>query len=266
MRRTALQTLLVRCSAWYIPRPALPAKFQFDILPQPDEVTCGPTCLHAIYRYWGDAPPLEQVIREVRMVDGGGTLGVHLAQHALRRGYRARIYTYNLQVFDPTWFSGGADLRDKVRQRRDAIADPAQRLMCDAYLDYLDGGGDLRFRDLTASLIRHYLQRDVPILTGLSATYLYRAARELPHNAHDDVRGAPAGHFVVLCGYDRSLRKVLVADPYARNPVAGQPVYEVGIERVLGAILLGVLTHDGNLLVLLPPAVPVVPDRTPCAK
>ena len=23
-------------------------------LPQPDETTCGPTCLHAVYRYWGE--------------------------------------------------------------------------------------------------------------------------------------------------------------------------------------------------------------------
>ncbi len=27
-----------------------------------------------------------------------------LGNHALRRGYHAHIYTYNLNVFDPTWF------------------------------------------------------------------------------------------------------------------------------------------------------------------
>ena len=34
----------------------LPAKLRLpvDMLAQPDEVTCGPTCLHAIYRYWGN--------------------------------------------------------------------------------------------------------------------------------------------------------------------------------------------------------------------
>src|SRR5437762_675447 len=30
-----------------------------ETLPQPDETTCGPTCLHAVYRYWGDREPLE---------------------------------------------------------------------------------------------------------------------------------------------------------------------------------------------------------------
>ena len=31
-------------------------------LPQPDETTCGPTCLHAVYRYWGDQEPLDTII------------------------------------------------------------------------------------------------------------------------------------------------------------------------------------------------------------
>ena len=33
-----------------------------ETLPQPDETTCGPTCLHAVYRYWGDREPLETII------------------------------------------------------------------------------------------------------------------------------------------------------------------------------------------------------------
>ncbi len=32
-------------------RPTL--RLLLTMLPQPDETTCGPTCLHAIYRYWG---------------------------------------------------------------------------------------------------------------------------------------------------------------------------------------------------------------------
>ena len=33
------------------------AKLHLDILPQPDDSTCGPTYLHAVYRYWGDVLP-----------------------------------------------------------------------------------------------------------------------------------------------------------------------------------------------------------------
>lgn len=230
-------------------------KLQVEILPQPDDVSCGPTCLHAIYRYYGDAIELEEVIREVPQLDGGGTLAVLLGCHALRRGYRARIYTYNLQMFDPTWFENPAtDLAERLRRQAEVKNVPKLRFATEAYLDYLEHGGVLRFADLTTALIRKYLGRQVPILTGLSATYLYRAAREFgPDSEPDDVRGEPAGHFVVLCGYDKEKREVCVADPLRSNPVAsGENEYPVNIDRLVCSILLGIVTYDSNLLILEP--------------
>ena len=78
-------------------------KLELEMLPQPDDTTCGPTCLHAVYRYYDDPVPLPQLIDEVEPLSTGGTLAVSLACHALRRRYRATIYTYNLTLFDPTW-------------------------------------------------------------------------------------------------------------------------------------------------------------------
>ena len=51
----------------------------FEIQRQPDDETCGPTCLHAIYRYFNDPVPFEQVLTEVQALELGGTLGVILA-------------------------------------------------------------------------------------------------------------------------------------------------------------------------------------------
>ena len=62
----------------------------------------------------------------------------------------------------------------------------------------------------------------------------------------------PAGHFVVLCGYDRVEKTVLVADPYQPNPLAPGQQYVVSVDRVINAILLGILTYDANLLILQP--------------
>jgi hypothetical protein len=229
-------------------------RLHLDILPQPDEITCGPTCLHAVYRYWQDELPLQQVVAEVPMLEEGGTLAVWLACHALRRGYRALIYTYKLQLFDPTWLvPGGPELRERLRRQMEFKVDPKLRAASRAYLEFLDLGGELRFEDLTPALIRKYLNRSMPIVTGLSATYLYRTPREFgPRADFDDVRGEPAGHFVVLCGYDRQARTVLVADPLLPNPLAPSQRYELSIDRVLCAILLGVLTYDANLLVIRP--------------
>src|SRR3569833_4610044 len=74
--------------------------------PQPDETTCGPTCLYSLYRYWGEEEALDEVIARAGRLELGGTFAVFLGCDALRKGYRATIYTYNLGVFDPTWFAG----------------------------------------------------------------------------------------------------------------------------------------------------------------
>ena len=90
-------------------------RLQFEFLKQPDNTTCGPTCLHAVYRYHGDDLPLTQVIEEAPAFEGGGTLAVMLGCHALRRGYDARIFTFNLQVFDPTWFNSEGHIREGLQ-------------------------------------------------------------------------------------------------------------------------------------------------------
>ena len=227
---------------------------QFEIQRQPDDQTCGPTCLHAVYRYFGDELPLERLIGEIPMLEeGGGTLEVMLGVHALRRGYRATLHTFNLRVFDPTWFAHRHSIEEKLRAQLAARKHPKIRHATRGYLDFLALGGRIRFGDLTSSTLRAPLGRNLPILTGLSATYLHRSMRELADsNVDDDLRGDPVGHFVVLCGYDRRQRSVLVADPLEHAHDGGHSKYLVPIARVVGSIFLGVLTYDASCLVIEP--------------
>jgi hypothetical protein len=229
-------------------------RFHVEMAAQPDDSTCGPTCLQGIYEYWGDRLPLAQLIGEVRHLEEGGTLAVLLAHHALRRGYRVTIYPYNLQWLDPSWFElSRPQLVAKLKSQFERATDRKLRLSCNAYREFLELGGELRFADLSARLVSEILGRGVPILTGLSSTWLYRAAREDPKTwQEDDVAGEPVGHFVVLCGYDRTRRTVLVADPFRDNPIRSEPTYEISVDRVLNAILLGILTYDANLLLVEP--------------
>lgn len=229
-------------------------RIAFEILAQPDDSTCGPTCLQAVYGFYGDALPLEQVIAEVPPLEHGGTLAVLLANHALARGYEARIHTFNLQVFDPSWFEVPLTaMPERLEEQIRVSRNPKKRLASRAYVEYLARGGDVQFTDLTTGLLRRYLKRGQPILTGLSATFLYRCKREHGEPLRfDDVRGNPQGHFVVLCGYDSETRRVLVADPLLSNPLGRDHYYEVDIDRLINAILLGILTYDANLLLLRP--------------
>src|SRR5690606_12317762 len=132
------------------PAMADPGVTELDLRidPQPDEETCGPTALHAVYRYHGDPVTIEDVVREVTFLPSGGTLSVYLALHALARGYRTTIYTCNVKLFDPTWFdpdpgpeqgrgSDGAAQRQAVLPRRSVQEKLRQQ-------HRIKGGGKLR--------------------------------------------------------------------------------------------------------------------------
>lgn len=230
-------------------------RLDVDILGQPDESTCGPTALHALYRYYGDDISLDQVITEVHSFEDGGTLAVYLGSHALKRGYDAFIYSCNVQLFDPTWFTEKkVDLVKKLRQQLQCKNDDIKlRHASEAFINFLENGGTIKLKDLTRDVLRKYLGQGIPILTGLCSTFLYRSAREVPPlQEFDDIQGLPAGHFVLLCGYDRKTKQVLIADPLTQNPFSPSRKYEVHIDRVICAILLGVLTYDANFLIIKP--------------
>ena len=227
----------------------------FDIQAQPDEVTCGPTCLQALYNHYGDKIALNQVIREVKQLKTGGTLAVMLGNHALKRGYKAHIYTYNLNVFDPTWFdqSSRKMIKNLKQQMNFKFKRRKLQVASRAYIKFLEWGGELHNAELEASLIIKYLKRGIPILTGLSATYLYGTPREIPQfDIYDSIKGEPAGHFVVISGYDEDKNCVYLSDPMEPNPLGRGQVYSVSFARLINSIMLGIVTYDANLLVIEP--------------
>jgi len=226
------------------------------ILPQPDDVTCGPTSLHAVYSYFGYHIPLEQLIREMEFLEDGGTLAVFLGIDALKRGFTARIYSYNLKVFDPTWADlPMSSLRQKLQARYDAKKNGKLRAALRAYMHFLDKGGEIVQQELSVQLFQKFFRRGIPVLSGLSATYLYNSMREYTNaqnqSVFDDIQGDPMGHFVVLYGTD-SDKRFLVADPDQRNPISGDHYYQVESRRLIHSILLGIVTYDSNMLVIQP--------------
>lgn len=230
------------------------ARLDFPISPQPDGSTCGPTCLQSLYRFWGEEIDVGELAAQVPQLDDGGVLGVQLGCHALRRGYRVEILSYNLQMFDPTWFrEPRPDLALKLRAQAAAKKKRKLTFATEAYLEFLDLGGTLEMHDLTPGFLSRRIQAGTPLLTGLSSTWLYRESREIGRDPHDDdVRGVPQGHFVVLCGFDDRARTVRVADPLRPNPFSPKPVYSVDVDRLIASILLGIVTYDANLLSIEP--------------
>ncbi len=219
---------------------------------QPDDVTCGPTCLHSIYGFHSDSAALEQVIKEVPMLETGGTYASRLGVHALKRGYQAEIWSFNVNIFDPTWFGLPPEqLFEKLKLQRHAKKQRKLRTASDGYMEFLQHGGILRFEDLTPELLEYCLRGPRPVIAGLSATFLYKSAREDPKTCeYNDIKGRPTGHFVVLTGIDTEAKTVNISDPYFPNALSDQNTYTISIARVICAILLGVMTYDANLLLI----------------
>lgn len=230
---------------------------EFEILSQPDDTTCGPTCLQAVYNFFGDNIPLTQVIQETSRWSDGGTLAVILGNNALKRGYKAVLYTYNLMVFDPSWFNNTeTNIIELLEKQMEVKHDPKLHFASLAYMQFLKKGGEIRFQELDDELLISYLDRQLPILTGLSATYLYGTPREISEtNEYNDIKGKPSGHFVVISGYDKDTNSFLVADPLKPNPMArSQQYYMVTKTRLINSIMLGIVTYDANILIIKPKA------------
>ncbi len=233
-----------------------------DIEPQPTDSACGATCLQALYKFWNDQVTVAQIMSELPQLENGGTLAVQLACHARERGYAAKIFTYNVRVFDPTWFQTVVDLPERLRLQNKIKGEVGSRLTIatECYLRFLELGGEILMQPLERELIRQHMVANLPVLAGVSATFLYQEARERPHPPNengisgvpDDVGGNPVGHFVILNGFDSAADSVLISDPLHPNPKSPEKNYWSSIDHVATAILLGIVTYDSNLLVIQP--------------
>ena len=225
---------------------------------QPDESTCGPTCLRKVYAYYGLPDSQDEIISALERNEDGGTLAVYLGIVALNRGMNARIFTYDLRIFDPTWCALSAGgLKEKILARFPYLKDEKRKRAAEAYVRFLDMGGELAFDELTHSLFKSIIDNGHPVLAGLSATYLYRQPRERwdpKWKAHvdDDIAGEPTGHFVVISGYDHWGRRLTVLDPFEEAPVNEIGQIQVDTDRLINAILLGDVTYDAVLLEVWP--------------
>ena len=105
----------------------------------PDDVTCGPTCQNKVYHFYRRDVPLEEVSKGIDRDQEGGTLAVNLGLAALGRGFHARIFSYNLRLFDPSWAGLRRDaLAEKLRLRIPHLREEKSVRAAKAYVEYLD--------------------------------------------------------------------------------------------------------------------------------
>ena len=107
------------------PAPASSRELAVPRFAQPDDVTCGPTCLLSVLRYYGDQTPFARLLELTPTNPDGGTLAVFLGQVARALGYRARLYSYNYRVVDPSWRGlDSDDVRARLLRRAEVSPKP----------------------------------------------------------------------------------------------------------------------------------------------
>lgn len=221
---------------------------------QPDDTSCGPTCLHMVAAFHGIDLALPELIDTIPRTPSGGVHAVNIGVLALQHGLRAALYPLGLRVFDPTWRGlSRAALRLRLRQRGRRFAGTDHAALVALWDRFLALGGQVRPGELTADLLADALDRGHPLISGLSATWLYRHPRERPDdNQPDAVGGEGVGHFVVVSGYTGGGRSFRVEDPSPDAPFGRDGTYLAPAPRLQHAILLGDATHDAVLLELWP--------------
>ena len=120
--------------------------------------------------------------------------------------------------------SKSVNLADKLQAQAKAKRRLKLQVATSGYLDFLKAGGAIRFMDLNRALLRRLLQtrptRSDWFECNLSVSL---GSRVRPRNdVDDDINGEPVGHFVLLTGYDRHKREILISDPTFSQP-PGQP-------------------------------------------
>lgn len=229
---------------------------ELNILPQPDAESCGPACLHAVFRYFHQYTTLEEVIQGVGPKATGPVPMVHLAQDAIDRGFSATLHTCHFNIFDPGWKGlSKKGLLNKLRGMMENLSDKKLMNALYAYIHFLHSGGSLLFDPIDQNLFNKYLCCGFPVLCRINAARHYDHQQDGPLDIHPHMAGrdttGQASKFVVL--YSMHGDVVDVADPYPQNPLGDGHHYPVDAFHLLSSIEADKGTYDASLLVLSPP-------------
>lgn len=198
---------------------------------QTAEVSCGYTALAMQLSHYGSVLTPEDICRLAprAVADGvelSGSLAPQLAGWALGQGYQARLTTFDFLIIDLAWASiDGPALLARLKAVRGSrhvlsLGKTLSRTYVDAYVHYLEAGGELVIRPHVSSSSIYEKLRHGPVGVSVCTAPLYghgRMSEALPgRELPDDANGTIGTHSVVVYGNTAS-GDFLLADPW-RGP------------------------------------------------
>ena len=223
---------------------------KFERIPQPDNITCGPTSLRMVLNYYGHPVPHEEMMKHFTIFPHIGVLDPHICMAAMDFGFKAKTISFNYRVIHPSWTKlSRQELLQKLRTYFPKIKNYKDSVSAAGYIRYLERGGTIEFHPMSRKLIVHYLEKGIPVIAALDMEYLYNGTVHWT-----EFRPEHATHFVVIYGYDADKDVFQVADPWYEVTIPNKEgTYEVPADRLMTAILLGFQVNDGDLVIVEKP-------------
>lgn len=186
-----------------------------------------------------------------------GGLNQYVGSWALQNGFSVELHTSEFELLDLSWRElRREELIVRIKRVKDssrvvpALGDEGTRLRLDAFLEFLELGGDLRVHPYLSSALIDSLLARAPLLASVAYSTLYGIGRTrstgLRESVPDDVQGTVCTHAVVVVGTTAN-DEYLISDPYRSvEPLA------IAKEQFVAALAAAQYCCESALLVLEP--------------
>jgi len=187
-------------------------KLKVPYIPQ-RKGTCGSSSLQQVLAYYGVKLGLDEILKDIKKYKYG-TFMPYLGLYAKRLGFMPKIVTYDVKVFDPTWFGllVGQIIKKLETRSREMDVPHVYRSECKAFVRYLKAGGAIEFDFIKKGRIIKELERKRPVIVDVCSTILHRKERKnRVKDKYSDTSGEPMYHAVVVSGHEKG--KFIIVDP-----------------------------------------------------
>lgn len=229
-----------------------PRSYQVAHQYQQNPTSCSQTALSILLSHYGIQKTQDEILQSVPQVKDEtskdrGSINQQLAAWCVSLGFKVSFYTFDCQVIDQSWAGlAKQDIIARLQAGMNGYEIPSlgklwSNAYRQAYIDYLETGGDLYIEPAVTSKLLYHLLEYGPILPCVSFSTLYATGRTNEQSEPDDVNGKAWNHSIVIHGVDE-LGNFLVSDPLKKP---GSHIIEP--ERMIAAISTAQLECD-NLL------------------
>lgn len=197
---------------------------------QPTNTSCSPTALSMLLGFYDKDISVDEISAQVPQVknDKGenfGTINQQMATWCKSLGFDVVLYTADVQVIDQSWSKlSPTEVIERLEARKAGLKVPSlgdvwNTAYCQAYIEYIQSGGELHIVNAITSRLLYELLENGPVLPCLSFDTLYGKGRTSndgeKETKPDDVNGKAWNHSVVIYGNDDK-GNFLVADPWEK--------------------------------------------------